>query len=53
MGRPTDNPRDKQYRIRLTEDEEKKLAFCSEKSGKTKADILRIGLEKIYQEIIK
>ncbi len=51
IGRPTESPRIHQYRIRLTDDENEKLSYCGEKLGKTKAEVLRTGLEKVYNEI--
>lgn len=54
MGRPkVENPKALQYRIRLTEEEAQKLEYCSEKTGLTKADVLRKGLERVYQEVKK
>lgn len=53
-GRPKiENPKSLQYRIRLTEEEAQKLDYCCEKTGLTKADVLREGLERIYQEVKK
>ncbi len=51
MGRPTENPRTEQYRIRLTKEEVELLAECSEKSGKSKADVLRAGLDLFYKTL--
>ncbi len=48
---PSDNPKDLSVRIRLTADERSKLEYCSEATGKTKAEIIRIGIDKIYQEL--
>ena len=54
MGRPkAENPKDLQYRLRLTKEEAEKLEYCCKVTGKTKADILREGLERIYQEVKK
>lgn len=54
MGRPpVDNPKSQQYRIRLTEEEVRKLEYCCKQTGKTKADVLREGLERIYNEVKK
>ncbi len=50
MGRPTDNPKIKSVRLRLTADEDAKLDFCSRKLNKTKTDVLITGLDKVYQE---
>lgn len=52
-GRPVkENRRDKQYRLRLNEEENEMLSFCSEKTGKPKSDIVRRAL-KVYYENIK
>ena len=50
MGRPTDNPRINGYRLRMTDKELEKLEYCCKKTKLSKADILRLGLEKVYQE---
>ena len=50
-GRPkSDNPRDMQYRLRLTSDEVKKLEYCCKVLGLTKAEVLRQGLEAMYEK---
>lgn len=50
-GRPTDDPKDLSVRIRLSQTDQTKLAFCQEQTGKTKAEIIRIGIDKVYQEL--
>lgn len=50
-GRPTNDPKRGQYRIRLSENEEAMLEYCARETGKTKAEIIREGIEKVYQEI--
>lgn len=50
---PKEDSRDNQYRIRLTDEELRKLDFCCEKTGLSKADVIRRGIEAVYQEIIK
>lgn len=52
-GRPTDNPKILNTRIRLSEDDVKKLEYCSKKTGKTKAEIIRKGIDKVYNELNK
>lgn len=52
-GRPTDNPKKNDTRIRMTDDEVKMLEFCCEKTGKTKTDIIITGIRKVYDEVIK
>jgi len=40
-------------RIRLTSSERQKLESCSNALGKTKADIIRQGIEQIFQELAR
>lgn len=53
MGRPTDNPKTNGYRIRLTDDELKKLDWCCQESGMSKADVLRLGIQKVFESLKK
>ncbi|MDU1316098.1 hypothetical protein [Anaerococcus hydrogenalis] len=53
MGRPTDNPKKYQTRIRMTEEEKQILEFCADKSNKTKTDIINMGVKKVFEEIKK
>lgn len=53
MGRPTDNPKQLSTRIRLSETDVQRLEFCSQKTGKTKSEIIRMGIEKVYEELSK
>lgn len=52
-GRPTDDPKDLSVRIRLSQADQMKLMFCQEQTGKTKAEIIRIGIDRVYQELLK
>lgn len=52
-GRPTSNPKANYVGIRLSDDEVEKLRFCEEKTGLTKTDIIRKGIDFVYQEITK
>ena len=42
-----------QYRIRLSDDDLYKLERCAQLTGETKADIIRAGIERIYQSLKK
>lgn len=55
MGRPYTDGVKKTGRleIRTTPKEEEMLLFCCERTGKSRADIVRIGLQKVYAELIK
>lgn len=51
-GRPiSDNSREYNTRIRMNKDELDMLEYCSRETGKTKADIIRLGVKKVYDEI--
>lgn len=52
-GRPTDNPKVLSTRIRLSEEDIKMLEFCSNMTGKTKAEIIREGIRKVYDSLKK
>lgn len=48
---PVKNPKKLQYRLRMTREDADKLEFCCKATGKTKADVLREGLERVYQAL--
>lgn len=50
---PSKDPKRNDTRIRLTDSERKKLDFCAEQTGMTKADIIRKGIGLVYQEVTK
>ena len=51
IGRPTENPKTHETRIRMSDEDMDKLNFCCDRLGKTKADIIRLGISKLYEEI--
>jgi predicted DNA-binding protein len=52
-ARPKGNDTKKnQYRIRMTDEELEKLEYCSKVTGLTKADVIRKGIDKVYNELI-
>ncbi len=51
MGRPTENPKTKRLEIRISDDEKQKLEYCVKVMGRTKTDILILGLDKVYNEL--
>lgn len=53
IGRPKkENARNIKVDTRLTEEEEEKLVYCCEVLGLTKAEVVRKGIEKVYNEIL-
>lgn len=50
-GRPTQDPKNHETRIRLSDEELRKLNVCCERTGMTKADVIRAGIDKVYEEV--
>ncbi len=53
MGRPTDNPKNIELKVRISEEEKDKLDYCIQHSSKNKSEIVRDGIDKVYQELKK
>lgn len=51
LGRPTNNPKSHRVSFRLSEEDIEKINFCTEKTGKSKTDIIRNGISEIYNKI--
>lgn len=52
-GRPTKDPKKHETRIRMSDREIEMLETCCEKTGMTKADVIRKGIELVYKEVSK
>lgn len=52
-GRPTTDPKILNTRIRLSEQDIQLLDFCCDKTGKSKAEIIRMGIKEVYEKIKK
>ena len=52
-GRPTDNPKKHETRIRMSDEDIEILEYCCKATGKTKADIIREGIREVYAKIKK
>lgn len=52
-GRPTDSPKKGRLEIRTSEEEEAMLEYCCKVTGKTRTDIVRLGIQKVYEELKK
>lgn len=50
-GKKTDNPKNLQTRIRMSEEDIMYLNYCAEQTGKTKADTIREAVRKLYWEL--
>ena len=53
VGRPTDDPKNLNTRIRLSENDVEKLNYCTEKLGVKKAEVIRMGINKVYEDLKK
>lgn len=53
MGRPTDSPKDIDIKIRFDKDTVDKLEECSEKMEITRAEVVRRGVRKMYDDLKK
>lgn len=54
-GRPPmgDSAKDKQYRLRMSAEEWDRLEYCCKVMGLTKAEVIRRGLESVYEEALR
>lgn len=50
-GKMTDDPKVFQTKIRMSEEDIMILDYCVKVTGKTKADIIREGIRKVYAEL--
>ena len=53
MGRPTDNPKDFTMKIRFDKGTLEKLRVCSEKMELSRAEIVRRGIQRMYDGLGK
>lgn len=52
MGRPKiDNPKATQIAVRMDAETVRKLEYCVKALGKTKVEVIRVGIDKVYQEL--
>ena len=52
-GRPTNEPKNNRESFRLSDNDIEKLNYCVEKTGLSKVDIIRKGIDFVYREINK
>ena len=52
-GRPTDNPRNEELKVRISQRDKERLEYCIRNSNKNKSEIVREGIEKVYNELKK
>lgn len=52
-GRPTNDPKVLNTRIRLSEEDIQRLKYCAEATGLTKSEIIRQGIKEVYDKLKK
>jgi hypothetical protein len=50
-GRPTENPRNNRKSYRLSDEDVNKLTYCVEHSNMSETDVIRKGIEMVYQSM--
>lgn len=50
---PSDNPKGHRKSYRLSDDDIRKLDICISETGMTATDIVRKGIDLVYQEVTK
>lgn len=53
MGRPTNNPKNEELKVRISQEEKDKLEYCMKNTNKNKSEIVREGIDKVYKELKK
>lgn len=51
MDRPTEVPKNHRESFRLSDEDMKKLKACMDKTGMSKTDVIRAGIEAVYQKV--
>lgn len=52
-GRPTDNPKPFERKVRLSDGDIQRLEYTAKVLGLTKAEVIRQGIDRMYQEAQK
>lgn len=50
-GRPTADPKTHETRIRMSDKDVELLKICCEKTGMSKADVIRQGIREVYEKV--
>lgn len=50
-GRPTDEKKEQTVRLRMAPSETEILNYCCEKLGMTRSEVIRLGIQKVYEGI--
>jgi predicted DNA-binding protein len=50
-GRPTTDPKTHDTRIRMSDEDVRLLEICCQKTGLSKADVIRQGIRAVYERV--
>ena len=50
-GRPTTDPKRHETRIGMSDEDVKLLEICCQKTGLSKADVIRQGIREVYEKV--
>ena len=50
-GRPTTDPKTHDTRIRMSDEDVRLLEICCQKTGLSKADVIRQGIREVYARV--
>ncbi len=50
-GRPTTDPKKHETRIRMSDEDVRLLEICCQKTGLSKADVIRQGIREVYEKV--
>ena len=53
MGRPTNDLKNHELKIRMSDSYMEKLSFCQQETGMTRVDVIRKGIDEVYQKLKK
>jgi hypothetical protein len=53
MGRPTNNPKNEELKVRISKEDKEKLEYCINHSNKSKSEIVRNGIDMVYNNLKK
>lgn len=53
IGRPTNSPKSYRESFRFSEDDMKKMNYCMKETGMSKTDVIRNGIDRVYNELKK
>ena len=50
-GRSTSDPKTHETRIRMSDEDIRLLEICCQKTGMTKAEVIRQGIREVYEKV--